>query len=260
MPAFKSRHSLLLLTALWSALSAAQELTLFEPVDAAAVEAQQAQPQFIMNQNGQPAFTVRGTVRVGDSYQVSIVNREGIVKNVSWRAGERIGVPGAESYEILDVQARSVTLLHPSSDPCIESPSVGVRCTNPTQAVLSLATAAPLPPTSNQPAPNPDFDGPQNGFNNGAPQNPFEAAIQAQQAQQGAMAIPAQGGQASFVDSFGQTNQVPPEVQAQIDARGRARAQRLGQFQPNRIPDDQIPQGMRRVTTPFGDRLIPIRE
>jgi hypothetical protein len=49
------------------------------------------------------------------------------------------------------------------------------------------------------------------------------------------------------------------EMAARAD-RARARAERLEQFQVERIADDQIPPGMRRVRTPFGDRLVPVRE
>jgi hypothetical protein len=249
-----SRYSLLLLTSLLSGWTAAQELTLFEQVETAPAEQPQAAPQFMMNQNGQPAFTVRGTVRVGDLYRVSLVNREGVVKMLEWRAGERVTVPGADGYAVLDVQPRSVLLLQPQGDPCMEAPALGVSCNASGQSLLTLSTAAVLPPTMNQPAPTATagVTGPAMG-----PQNPFEAAIQAQQAQQAA------AGPAVFIGPNGQQVVVDPnspEMQAARDARQRARADRLGQFQPARIPDDQIPPGMRRVSTPFGDRLIPERE
>jgi hypothetical protein len=100
-----------------------------------------------------------------------------------------------------------------------------------------------------------------------AAQNPFEAAIQAQQAQAAAqgLPVPVPGGQGFFVNPFsGQAelvDQQSPEQQATRDARQRARGERLNRLvEASRIPDDQIPPGMRRVTTPFGDSLVPERE
>jgi hypothetical protein len=100
-----------------------------------------------------------------------------------------------------------------------------------------------------------------------APQNPFEAAIQAQQAQAAAQGLPppGPGGQGFFVNPFsGQAelvDQQSPDQQSAREARQRARGERLNRLvEASRIPDDQVPAGMRRVTTPFGDRLVPERE
>jgi hypothetical protein len=86
--------------------------------------------------------------------------------------------------------------------------------------------------------------------------NPFEAAIRAQAAQEQA------GGQpAAFVNPFSGETQIidlgPPEQRQQREARQQARQQRLDRLQLQRIPADQVPPGMRVVTTPFGDRLVP---
>lgn len=261
----------------------AQELTLFEPVETPPEQMQQQvaqpQPSFAVNQNGQPAYTLRGIVRVGDRYSVSVVNRAGVAQQLNWSENERVGVPGLPGYEIVGVTARSVALIQPPNDPCIEAPTLGVSCRGATQALLSITTATPLPAVAtmvpqNVMGPAAQFGNAQFGaaqFGNAqpmGPQNPFEAAIlaqqaqqQAQQAQMGVTAVAPAG--AAFVNPFSgeaqPVEQLPPEIQAAREAQMRARAQRLNRFQ-QRIPDNQIPQGMQRVTTPFGDRLIQSRE
>jgi hypothetical protein len=254
----------------------AQELSLFEPVETDAAQDQQQQPVpgFVApGAGGQPAFTVRSTTHVGESYKVTLVNRQGQTSEVAWRPGERSPLPGMPGFIVEEIRQRSVVLSQPGNDPCVAAPQQGVSCLDSSRAVLTLALAAPLPPNSQGVQPQ-QIIGPNNGSTNGivvdpalAAQNPFEAAIQAQQAQAAAqgLPVPVPGGQGFFVNPFsGQAelvDQQSPEQQATRDARQRARGERLNRLvEASRIPDDQIPPGMRRVTTPFGDRLVPERE
>ncbi len=246
-----------------------QELTLFEPVETQTADDKPAQGQTaLVNQNGQPAYTLRSSTRIGDSYWVELVDRQGKTIKVNWRPGDHAPVAGAGGFAIEDIQQRSVILAQPGNDPCVNSPTKGVNCVNASRSRLSLAMAAPLPPTVQGPQPQP-----RGGNNGGAPspavgpQNPFEAAIQAQQAQAAAQGLagPVQGGgQGVFVNPFTGKAEVVDQPsaaeQAGRDARQRARADRLNRNEPQRIPDTQVPTGMRRVTTPFGDRLVPVRE
>jgi hypothetical protein len=252
-----------------SSVAQAQELTLFEPVEAApAVEQQAPQIQNLLTQNGQPAFTVRGTARIGSLYKVVLVDRSGQEKKVEWQAGQSAPVPGATGFAVSEISSRSVTLSHPATDPCVSSAPVGVSCTDTTTSVLSVATAAAaLPATgqqSNAGQPVLGVVGPNTNNPNATPgANPFEAAIQAQQAAMqagGAMPVPAGGGNA-FVNPFSGQTQVAapdsPELQQARDNRQRQRSERLGRFEAQRIAPDQVPPGMRVVSTPFGDRLVP---
>ncbi len=244
--------SLLLLTG--SVLG--QELTLFEPVETQATEEKPAQPLAgAVNQNGQPAYTLRSATRIGDSYMVELVDRQGKAVKVKWHQGEHATIPGAGGFTIEDIQQRNVVLAQPGNDPCVNSPAKGVNCLDASRSKLGLAIAAPVVPAATQA---------QRG-NNGAvpptgPQNPFEAAVQAQQAA-AAQGQPVQGQPGGFVNPFSGRveagNQLNADQQAARDARQRARSDRLNQIQPERIPDAQVPAGMRRVTTPFGDRLVP---
>jgi len=244
-----------------------QELTLFEPAETPAAEDKTAPaPTGLVNQNGQPAYSLRSSTRIGDNYTVELVDRQGKIVKVNWHAGDHTPIAGASGVTIEDIQQRTVILSLPANDPCVNLPSKGVSCLNGARAKLSLSTAAPLPPTAQGGPPQPRGGtalGPNQG---GVPQNPFEAAIQAQQAQAAAQGLPVPnaGGPGTFVNPFTgkveAVDQVSAADQAARDARQRARSERLNRVDQQRIPDNQVPTGMRRVTTPFGDRLVPVRE
>jgi len=252
MPKTSSLVFLLLLTG--PALG--QELSLFEPVETATDEKPALPQAGAVNQNGQPAYTLRSATRIGDSYTVELVDRQGKATKVKWKQGEHATIPGAGGFTIEDIQQRNVILAQPGNDPCVNAPVKGVNCLDASRSKLGLALAAPVVPAATQA---------QRGNNGaapapGAPQNPFEAAVQAQQAA-AAQGQPVPGPPGGFVNPFSGRvepgNQLTADQQAARDARQRARSDRLNQNQPERIPDAQVPAGMRRVTTPFGDRLVP---
>ncbi len=234
----------------------AQELTLFEPVDTGGAAELPEGPQPLEPQNGQPAFTVRGTLQVGDQYRAVLVDRAGQSRTVTWQPGAVVPLPGYAGFGVTRIDARTVSLQHPASDPCVAAAAQGVTCQDGSTSLLRVATASaplqqapaavgPTPPAQDLPA----VDLP--------PMNPFEAAIRAQAAQQQA------GGQpGTFVNPFNGETQIielgSPEGQQQREARQQARQERLNRLQLQRIPADQVPPGMRVVTTPFGDRLVPV--
>lgn len=247
---------------LLSTVVKAQELSLFEPTESTGADERPGVAQNIINQNGQPAYSLRSMVRVGDKISLTLVDRAGKQTAVTWQQGQKATVPGAIGFTVEDIQQRTVVLSQPGNDPCLNSPKLGVSCVNALQSKLAMTTAAPVVPKAQA---NPL---PAAGQNTGIvpPQNPFEAAIQAQQQAQAAQGIPVPvpGNQAVFVNPFNGRQEVvdqgTPEQQAARDQRQRARADRLNRFDQERIPDTQVPQGMRRVTTPFGDRVVPVRE
>lgn len=255
-------HSSIRLLALLLLASAvqAQELTLFEPLETQGDD--KGGPLVngpVLNQNGQPAYTLRSSVRIGDTISLTLVDRQGKQTRVSWKEGQRAPLPGAAGYAVEDIQQRSVILSQPGNDPCLAAPKQGVSCLNSSRAQLKMALAAPVPVSV------PGQGNAQNGPNNAAagPQNPFEAALQAQQRAQAQQGVPAPipGQQAVFTNPFnGRTEAVgqqSAETQAAREARQRTRADRLNRTEQNRITDDQVPPGQRRITTPFGDRLVP---
>jgi hypothetical protein len=233
----------------------AQTLTLFEPTETSnAPQAQAAGPGtgIVSGGGGQPAFTLRSTSRIGDSYHVVLVGRDGAISQVAWQAGQSAAVPDHGGFAITQVSGRSVTLAQP--EPCVSAPDKGVSCGVDNQALLALSTAAPAIAQSQQPAPKPNQ------------QDPFAAAAAAA-AQNGGpppeLGIRRQGGQAVVINPFtGEpetVEQLSPEQQAARADRQRQRADRLRAFQARRIEDADIPPGMQRVRTPFGDTLQPIQ-
>jgi hypothetical protein len=247
------RNSIILTSALlFTCGASAQELTLFEQIDAEVEGEKPAQAMPMgMPQNGQPAFTLRGTSRFGDEYTTTLLNRNGEPIKVKWHAGENMPVPGFDGFTVVGVSARSVSLAHPASDSCVASETSGVSCTADNMAVLSISTTTPLASNGTQP----DFGLGQNqgSFENAAGLIGIDPAT-AQNAQ----------GQQVFINPFsGETevvNPPSPDEQAARVQRQQRRAERLNQFEAVRINDADVPPGMRVVRTPFGDRIVPERE
>ena len=242
---------ILISTLVFSSASVAQELTLFEQIDVESDNAQAAQTMPLgMPQNGQPAFTLRGTSRFGDEYTTTLINRNGEPIKVKWRAGEQIPVPGFDGFNVVAISSSSVSLAHPASDACIAADASGVSCIADNIAVLSISTAIPL--ASNGTPPN--FAPGQNPV----PFGNVEGMVGVAQPLQNSP------GQEVFINPFSGEAEVvsplPPEEQAARAERQQRRSERLNQFEAVRINDADVPPGMRVVRTPFGDRLVPERE
>src|SRR5688572_26521459 len=150
----------LTLALLTASAASAQELTLFEQIDADPEAQQPAQPMpmGMQQQNSQPAFTLRGTSRFGDEYTTTLIGRSGEAVRVKWREGENAPVPGFDGFTIVGVNAKSVSLAHPGFDSCVSAEESGVSCTADNVAVLSMATSMPL--ASNGTPPNNFSQGP----------------------------------------------------------------------------------------------------
>jgi hypothetical protein len=233
----------------------AQQLTLFEPTQAerqapeAAAGPQQV-PGIAMGIVSDPAFTLSSAARFANSFQAVLKDRAGQSVVLGWQPGQRTPVPGYPGFSVVEANAKFVVLELPAQERCMTAPERGVACTGTNLAQLSLATLAPL-----EARPAEQSEGMDGMAIMGPQQEPFG---------QGRMPEGQVGGEAVFVNPFvgiqDDTSQLSEaEVQARVDG-ARARAQRLQQFQPERIPEDQVPPGMRLVRTPFGDRLVPVRE
>lgn len=247
-------HTFIALALLASGTVVAQELTLFEQIDAEAAPEQpaQAMPMGMQQQNGQPAFTLRGTSRFGDSYTTTLINRDGEAVKVKWQEGETVPVPGFNGFSVVGVSAKNVSLVHPPFDSCVASEQSGVSCGEGNVAVLSMATALPLPSNG---MPPPEFVQGQNqpvfvNANGMVGMDP--AALHDAQAQQ--VFVNPFNGQAEVV------TQPSPEEQAARAEYQQRRAGLLNQIEAVRIDPAEVPPGMRLVRTPFGDRIVPARE
>ncbi len=248
----------------------AQELRLFEPTEGEPVAAAPAGPEqpFATVGNGQPAYTLRSVSKFGDQYHAVLVDRSGQTVKVSWKEGESAPVPNSAFTVVSSGSSSTVSLNHPAGDGCVNAALVGVRCVDGNRSQLSLAVAAPLASNTQVPVLPQGAQGFVDNGNGGMVMGPNAPAGFFNDGVVGTFppgVDPAQSGQQVFINPFsGEPEvmpQVPPEEQAARQQRQELRAARLRQFeQQQRIEDADIPAGMQRVRTPFGDRLMPIRE
>jgi hypothetical protein len=200
----------------------AQDLRLFEPVETEpGAQVMSAPEQLFTVGNGQPAFTLRSTARFGDQYQAMLISRTGEIVKVSWREGESAPVPGIGGFTVVGMSAAGVSLDHPG-EACVSAELSGVLCQGSNRSELRLAIAAPVASNGTVPV-----------------------QISEQQAQ----------------GFFGGPNPTGPDQFNGAALPQEARAARLRQFEEaSTIDDADIPPGMHRVRTPFGDRFIQNRE
>jgi hypothetical protein len=182
----------------------------------------------------EPIFTLVGTSRIGARRSAILRHQNGETIRVATGAGGTAAIDGYEEYSIYDVGAGKLSVRYPSNIPCIAHKDKGVNCTGtPNTAQLQLVNAEALARV--EPAPNIALSADGTGLVDGAAgvslegnANPFEALRAARAA----------GGN-------------PAEI-----SPGGGRDGRNGRFTPRRISPEDVPPGMRVVSTPFGDRLV----
>ncbi|MGJ8688764.1 MAG: hypothetical protein ACSHXZ_04510 [Gammaproteobacteria bacterium] len=207
----------------------AQDLNLFEPVEipnnASSPDSIQAREQ--RNLPNAPTFTLLGTSRIGSKLKASLVNNTGEVIQVVMTDADSTPIPGHSGYNLVRVDSRTVAISQPTNTPCVAASDKGVECSSDGLAQLSLTTAAPIAvaPTAVASADSNDEIAATAGEEE--PDNPFAAALRA--AAQNDSATRGRGGRA-------------------INER----------FEVRRIAPEDIPEGMRVVRTPFGDRLVEL--
>ena len=223
------------MSCLWAPQSLAQTvgaeprgpLTLFEAIDADEQNRNSTNsPKNRREQPGSggaeetPEFSLMGTTRIGAKRSVLLLHKSGTPISLEVNNGAGIPIPKYETYALIDSANGEVMVQYPASRPCRASEAHGISCdAEANRAILALAAADPLPVLVTEEIPE---------MTTGAsepPPNPFEALRQR-----------AANGQASDV----------------VSAEDQRR------FRPRRINADQVPDGMRVVSTPFGDRLVDI--
>lgn len=209
--------------------SIAQDLTLFETVEAPAgggvLGAAQAREE--RNQSNGPAFTLLGTSRIGDRRRASLVDSSGNVVVVELSDNDSTPIPDHVGYRIVTLDSGKVSISLPADTPCIGASDRGVNCGSDGLAELSLTTAAPIAVAANQEA-NGGASVQAEGVAEGQPDNPFAAALRAA---------------------------AQNEANAQ---NGRPRRNNSERIEARRIAPEDVPDGMRVVRTPFGDRLVEL--
>lgn len=236
--------------------NAQQSLDLFQATDNPDEDQTSSRrPQRDVQRVTEPAFTLVGTSRFGDEYYASLLHRDGSPVRVEWVPGGIVEIKGYNGFGLAQVSSRKVSLRMPESEPCVASEAKGVSC-NGQFAVLSLSNAAPV--VRERPDRN------RAGSDN-------EDAVILGSGEGEEQQITGEPGQETigntnvllrnpFSGEFQTARDLTPEELAEREARTQERAERFRNFEIVRIADDEIPEGMQRVRTPFGDRLEPIEE
>lgn len=211
-----------------STQSAGENFRLFEDIDSNASTPNQSRSARVTRENRNtpttPEFTLVGTSRIGSKYQAILLNRNGesVVVNTSPEANTRI--PGFSDYTVVDISAGRVSVRYPGNNPCVEYLDKGVSCNSAANiAALGLTNGEPI--ASNRADPDHELvaDSSGQGSDETTPVNPFEALRASQE------------NNAAASNEANRNN---------------------GRFRPRRIDPDDVPEGMRVISTPFGDRLV----
>jgi hypothetical protein len=128
-----------------------------------------------------------------------------------------VSVTGYPGFEIIGISAGNASVRYPENVNCIEFVEEGVTCESSNVATLSLKNGSPLEPRVVDIASSNNQS--LGGSTTGEPINPFEALLE------------------------GSSN---PDAGSDAD----------NAFTPRRISPEDVPPGMRVVSTPFGDRLV----
>lgn len=179
-----------------------------------------------------PEFTLLGVSKIAGKYSAILKHKDGERLIVKADPGANTLIPEHSDYSIVDVSAASVSIRYPGNNACVEFNDLGVSCNSAANiAELSLANAEPIasrnPSDSQATASEPQAE--PNGEvieGRSAPRNPFQALRNA--------------------------NRNDTAAEAGTTAAGTDGAR----FTPRRIKPEDVPEGMRIVSTPFGDRLV----
>lgn len=237
---------------------AQQSLDLFQATDNPEEDRTASRrPQRESQRVTEPAFSLVGTSRFGDEYYASLRHRDGSAVQVEWKQGTVVEIRGYSGFGVAQINSRKVSIRMPESEPCVPSEIKGVTC-NGQFAVLSLSNAAPV-----------------------ARANPVEVQNTTDESGEESQVILLDSGEEVEIrgepgqETIGNTNvllrnpfsgevqtarNLTPEELAEREERRQQRAERFRNFEIVRIPDDEIPEGMQRIRTPFGDRLEPVEE
>ena len=206
-----------------SGLCNSQQLNLFEEIESdarASSDARNRAADSPRTGSTAPEFTLIGTSRIGSEYSVLIKHRGGDTLIVKAGSNSSSQIPGYSGYSILNVGSGSISIRYPEHVSFVEFRDQGVSCAGGENiAVLSLTNGQPLP--GNEAETSLATASSNETAVDDPPINPFEA-LRAQQ----------NNGAGSIRDGDNE------------------------RFTPRRILPEDVPPGMRVVSTPFGDRLV----
>jgi hypothetical protein len=230
-----------LISFLLVSVSYAQKLDLFQEIEVQD-DNEERVPRSQQNKNigNSPVFIVKGISRFGDKYLISLLPNNGDPIKINWSGKTSSSLKGFPGYSIIDANSRTATLTIPQGSECIEFPDKGIKCNGP-YMLLSMANEKPISQ--------------ENGIKK------IENVDLSITADENETIIDNEEGRFYRNPFSGELQQIPdlsPEEQAVRDERRQRRAELFRDFEVVRIPDEEIPEGMQRVRTPFGDSLEPI--
>tara|TARA_B100000676_G_scaffold124496_1_gene124026 strand:+ start:12089 stop:12760 length:672 start_codon:yes stop_codon:yes gene_type:complete len=167
-----------------------------------------------------PEFTLVGTSRIGSNRVVVVEDSLGEIISLSLTEESTEIVPGYPNYRVLEISSGQVSIEYPANAACIEFLEQGVACESQRVAILSLKNASPLEPVNRGGKGN-DSGLVEVSEDGDISVNPFEAIL---------------------------SRAANPDTEIEPD----------NSFTPRRISPEEVPPGMRIVSTPFGDRLVEI--
>ncbi|MCY4295655.1 MAG: hypothetical protein OXE54_01635 [Gammaproteobacteria bacterium] len=222
----------------WNTPAGAQDLELFEDVERTVSANNRRGGGGNENASApasltEPEFTLVGASRIGDRRQVMLNHRGGETLTVPLPVDGAAAIPGHERFRVIASEAGRVAIQYPAGSNCVEAADLGVSCDAGANVAWLSLRPAPVPEEFIADLNASDADAEEQG------QNPDRAAEAA--------------------DAAAELARDPNNPFA------RLRAEALGEdvppasrFRPRRINPDQVPPGMRVVSTPFGDRLVEI--
>jgi len=216
-----------------SSSSWAQDFKLFEDVDVTGNDAAvRPRPDREVRVNAlKPDFTLIGTSRIGDNYSVILSDRNGKKIEIFGQSNVNIKIPENMDFQIIAVADGKVSISLPDSSSCTEFSELGVHCSDAGNiAELTFPTTTPV-----------KSDLQSSGIASAFGQDQVKESENIEENLQNPFAIM----RANAQSQDNNTNAVPPP--SNRDG---------GRFVPRRINPDEVPQGMRVVSTPFGDRLV----
>jgi hypothetical protein len=205
-----------------------QNLTLFEAVETSANRAnspnRENRPSSASRVTpAEPEFTLIGTSKIGGEQSVMVRHRSGEVVRLKVNSTGNTPIGDFNGYSLVNVASGTVSISYPANNPCMEFTDKGVRCSGAGNiANLVLAAGEPLPPSIAVTSPAAELAAEVVVESTDTdPVNPFEALRNGR------------------------------DATSRQDGNEEAR-----RFTPRRINPEDVPEGMRVIATPFGDRLV----
>lgn len=195
------------------------ELTLFEDIPNQSSRNIAAQNRSTDSIGSSMPFSLVGVSRIGSNYSVILRNEDNQMVPITAISGAGTPIPDNTQFKIEHISSSSVYLSYPDNVMCTSSVNQGVTCNDETNIVrLSLSLKEPIK-KKDQPANIQESIPDENS-------NPFEELLRRQE-----------------------QREVEESLSQDRDSR---------RFRPRRIPAEEIPEGMKVVSTPFGDRLVEL--